>query len=54
MLRTKLLIAALSAVALTSACAPVVGQNGFQAIDAILLNQTPPDGCRIIRRTLNS
>lgn len=34
MLRTKLLIAALSAAALTSACAPVVGQNGFQAIDA--------------------
>ena len=34
MLRTKLLIAAISAVALTSACAPVVGQNGFQAIDA--------------------
>lgn len=34
MLRTKLLIAALSAAALTAACAPVVGQNGFQAIDA--------------------
>ena len=34
MLRKNLLIAALSAVALTSACAPVVGQNGFQAIDA--------------------
>ena len=39
MLRTKLLIAApLSAImavaALTTACAPVVGQNGFQAIDA--------------------
>ena len=34
MLRKKLLIAALSAAALTSACAPVVGQNGFQAIDA--------------------
>ena len=34
MLRTKLLFAALSAAALTSACAPVVGQNGFQAIDA--------------------
>jgi outer membrane protein assembly factor BamE (lipoprotein component of BamABCDE complex) len=34
MLRTKLLIAALSAAALTTACAPVVGQNGFQAIDA--------------------
>jgi outer membrane protein assembly factor BamE (lipoprotein component of BamABCDE complex) len=33
MLRTSLLIAALSAAALTSACAPVVGQNGFQAID---------------------
>jgi len=34
MLRTKLLIAAFSAAALTTACAPVVGQNGFQAIDA--------------------
>lgn len=34
MLRTKLLIAALSVAALTTACAPVVGQNGFQAIDA--------------------
>ncbi len=34
MLRSKLLIAALTAAALTSACAPVVGQNGFQAIDA--------------------
>ncbi|WP_291837731.1 outer membrane protein assembly factor BamE [Brevundimonas sp.] len=34
MLRTKLLIAALSLAALTTACAPVVGQNGFQAIDA--------------------
>lgn len=34
MLRTNLLIAALAAAALTSACAPVVGQNGFQAIDA--------------------
>ncbi|WP_439473042.1 outer membrane protein assembly factor BamE [Brevundimonas sp.] len=34
MLRTKLLIAALSVAALTSACAPMVGQNGFQAIDA--------------------
>ena len=33
MLRTNLLIAALSAAALTSACAPTVGQNGFQAID---------------------
>ncbi|KQW83731.1 outer membrane protein assembly factor BamE [Brevundimonas sp. Root1279] len=34
MLRTKLLIAAaLSAAALASACAPTVGQNGFQAID---------------------
>ena len=33
MLRTKLLIAALSVAALTAACAPVVGQNGFQAID---------------------
>ena len=34
MLRTKLLIAAISAAALTAACAPTVGQNGFQAIDA--------------------
>ena len=34
MLRTKLLIAAFSAAALTAACAPVVGQNGFQAVDA--------------------
>jgi outer membrane protein assembly factor BamE (lipoprotein component of BamABCDE complex) len=34
MLRSKLLLAALSAAALTTACAPVVGQNGFQAIDA--------------------
>ncbi len=34
MLRTNLLIAALAAAALTSACAPTVGQNGFQAIDA--------------------
>ena len=34
MLRTKLLLAAFSAAALTVACAPVVGQNGFQAIDA--------------------
>ncbi|HEY0598638.1 outer membrane protein assembly factor BamE [Brevundimonas sp.] len=34
MLRTKLFFAALSAAALTAACAPVVGQNGFQAIDA--------------------
>lgn len=34
MLRTKLLIAALSAAALTTACAPMIGQNGFQAIDA--------------------
>lgn len=34
MLRTKLLIAAFSAAALTTACAPVIGQNGFQAIDA--------------------
>ncbi len=32
--RSKLLIAALSAAALTAACAPVVGQNGFQAVDA--------------------
>ncbi len=34
MLRTSLLIAVLSAAAMASACAPVVGQNGFQAIDA--------------------
>ena len=34
MLRTKLLIAAFSAAALTAACAPIVGKNGFQAIDA--------------------
>lgn len=34
MLRSKLLFAALSATLLTAACAPVVGQNGFQAIDA--------------------
>ncbi|RZJ01712.1 MAG: outer membrane protein assembly factor BamE [Brevundimonas sp.] len=34
MLRSKLLIAALSAAALTAACAPTIGQNGFQAIDA--------------------
>jgi outer membrane protein assembly factor BamE (lipoprotein component of BamABCDE complex) len=34
MLRTKLLFAALSAAVLTVGCAPVVGQNGFQAIDA--------------------
>ena len=34
MLRSKLLLAVLSASALTAACAPVVGQNGFQAIDA--------------------
>ena len=34
MLRTNLLITAAAALALTSACAPVVGQNGFQAIDA--------------------
>jgi outer membrane protein assembly factor BamE (lipoprotein component of BamABCDE complex) len=34
MLRSKLLIAVLSATALTAACAPVIGQNGFQAIDA--------------------
>ncbi|OGN44695.1 MAG: cell envelope protein SmpA [Caulobacterales bacterium RIFCSPHIGHO2_01_FULL_70_19] len=32
--RSKLLIAALSAAALTAACAPVIGQNGFQAVDA--------------------
>lgn len=34
MLRSKLILVALSAAALTSACAPIVGQNGFQAIDA--------------------
>jgi len=34
MLRSKLLFAALSATVLTVGCAPVVGQNGFQAIDA--------------------
>ena len=34
MLRTKLFLAVLSAAALTAACAPIVGQNGFQAIDA--------------------
>ena len=34
MLRSKLLFAALSATVLTAACAPVVGQNGFQAIDS--------------------
>ncbi|MEJ6790430.1 outer membrane protein assembly factor BamE [Brevundimonas sp. BR2-1] len=34
MLRSKLLIVVLSATALTAACAPVIGQNGFQAIDA--------------------
>ena len=34
MLRKKLLIAAASAVVLTSACAPVVGQNGFQSVDS--------------------
>ncbi|SFS47370.1 outer membrane protein assembly factor BamE [Brevundimonas viscosa] len=32
--RSKLLIAALAAAALTAACAPVIGQNGFQAVDA--------------------
>jgi outer membrane protein assembly factor BamE (lipoprotein component of BamABCDE complex) len=34
MLRSKLFLVAVSAAALTSACAPIVGQNGFQAIDA--------------------
>lgn len=34
MLRTSLTFAALSIAALTAACAPTVGQNGFQAIDA--------------------
>ena len=34
MVRSKFLIVALSAAALTSACAPTVGQNGFQAIDS--------------------
>ena len=34
MIRTKLTFAVLSAAVLTAACAPTVGQNGFQAIDA--------------------
>jgi len=34
MLRSKFFLVAISAAALTSACAPIVGQNGFQAIDA--------------------
>lgn len=34
MVRSKLVFAALSAAVLTTACAPIVGQNGFQAIDA--------------------
>jgi outer membrane protein assembly factor BamE (lipoprotein component of BamABCDE complex) len=34
MLRTRLVFASLAAAALTAACAPTVGQNGFQAIDA--------------------
>ncbi len=33
MLRSKLFLVVISAAALTAACAPVVGQNGFQAID---------------------
>ena len=32
--RKSLILAALSAAVLTTACAPTVGQNGFQAIDA--------------------
>ena len=32
--RKSLVLAALSAAVLTTACAPTVGQNGFQAIDA--------------------
>lgn len=34
MLRISLTFAALSVAALTAACAPTIGQNGFQAIDA--------------------
>ena len=34
MLRISLTFAALSVAALTVACAPTIGQNGFQAIDA--------------------
>ncbi|WP_372708335.1 outer membrane protein assembly factor BamE [Brevundimonas sp.] len=34
MVRSKLVFAALSAAVLMTACAPIVGQNGFQAIDA--------------------
>ena len=34
MVRSKFLIVALSAATLTAACAPTVGQNGFQAIDS--------------------
>jgi outer membrane protein assembly factor BamE (lipoprotein component of BamABCDE complex) len=34
MLRFKPFLVVISAAALTCACAPVVGQNGFQAIDA--------------------
>jgi len=33
MLRSKLFLVVISAAALTAACAPVVCQNGFQAID---------------------
>jgi len=32
--RTKLVLAAFAVAAATAACAPTVGQNGFQAIDA--------------------
>ena len=34
MLRSKLVFAALAASALMAGCAPTIGQNGFQAIDA--------------------
>lgn len=34
MLRSKLVLAALAASALMAGCAPTIGQNGFQAIDA--------------------
>lgn len=32
--RTKIALAALAVAATTAACAPTVGQNGFQAVDA--------------------
>ena len=34
MLRSKLALVAIAAAGLTAACAPTIGQNGFQAIDA--------------------